>query len=169
METHKWRFLFTQNVQNFCLSLCPQISECSSQQIQGLSSLRSSLATLSIHHSTETMMVQFKIHAPLQHTCSCMSCVSWTNFAWRVLATFSRSWSRRRASSHSGRLKGRRLAALSQLSFLCGETWPRWTWATTASAPSTDLWWDALAKTRCEPRSVTCTSSYMLTLSISLL
>uniref|UniRef100_A0A8C4IKX2 Nischarin n=1 Tax=Dicentrarchus labrax TaxID=13489 RepID=A0A8C4IKX2_DICLA len=33
-----------------------EISECSSQQIQGLSSLRSSLATLSMHHSTETMM-----------------------------------------------------------------------------------------------------------------
>ncbi|XP_020486354.2 nischarin isoform X1 [Labrus bergylta] len=32
-----------------------EISECSSQQIQGLSCLRSSLATLSIHHSTETM------------------------------------------------------------------------------------------------------------------
>ncbi|KAM9859551.1 nischarin [Aulostomus maculatus] len=34
-----------------------EISECSSQQIQGLSALRSSLATLSIHHSTETMML----------------------------------------------------------------------------------------------------------------
>ncbi|XP_044076457.1 nischarin isoform X2 [Siniperca chuatsi] len=33
-----------------------EISECSSQQIQGLPSLRSSLATLSIHHSTESMM-----------------------------------------------------------------------------------------------------------------
>ncbi|XP_071350092.1 nischarin isoform X3 [Trachinotus anak] len=33
-----------------------EISECSSQQIQGLSSLRSSLATMSIHRSTETMM-----------------------------------------------------------------------------------------------------------------
>ncbi|XP_068578165.1 nischarin isoform X1 [Cebidichthys violaceus] len=33
-----------------------EISEGSSQQIRGLSSLRSSLATLSIHHSTETMM-----------------------------------------------------------------------------------------------------------------
>nr|XP_046236500.1 nischarin isoform X4 [Scatophagus argus] len=33
-----------------------EISECRSQQIQGLSSLRSSLATLSIHRSTETMM-----------------------------------------------------------------------------------------------------------------
>ncbi|TKS71439.1 Nischarin Imidazoline receptor 1 [Collichthys lucidus] len=33
-----------------------KISECSSQQIRGLSSLRSSLATLSIHYSTETMM-----------------------------------------------------------------------------------------------------------------
>ncbi|KAM7421986.1 hypothetical protein PAMA_010187 [Pampus argenteus] len=33
-----------------------EISECSSQQIQGLASLRSSLATLSIHHCTETMM-----------------------------------------------------------------------------------------------------------------
>ncbi|TMS18751.1 Nischarin [Larimichthys crocea] len=33
-----------------------EISECSSQQIRGLSSLRSSLATLSIHYSTETMM-----------------------------------------------------------------------------------------------------------------
>ncbi|KAL6112409.1 nisch [Pungitius sinensis] len=33
-----------------------EISECSSQQIRGLSSLRSSLATLSLHHSTETMM-----------------------------------------------------------------------------------------------------------------
>uniref|UniRef100_UPI0037E90AC3 nischarin n=1 Tax=Semicossyphus pulcher TaxID=241346 RepID=UPI0037E90AC3 len=33
-----------------------EISECSSQQIRGLSSLRSSLATLSIHRSTETMM-----------------------------------------------------------------------------------------------------------------
>uniref|UniRef100_A0A4W6C579 Nischarin n=1 Tax=Lates calcarifer TaxID=8187 RepID=A0A4W6C579_LATCA len=33
-----------------------EISECSSQQIQGLSSLRSSLATLSIHRSTESMM-----------------------------------------------------------------------------------------------------------------
>ncbi|XP_033994600.1 nischarin isoform X2 [Trematomus bernacchii] len=32
-----------------------EISECSSQQIRGLSSLRSSLATLSIHHSMETM------------------------------------------------------------------------------------------------------------------
>lgn len=39
------------------LCFCPQLSECSSQQIQGLSSLRSNLATLSIHHSTETMMV----------------------------------------------------------------------------------------------------------------
>ncbi|XP_045885200.1 nischarin isoform X4 [Micropterus dolomieu] len=34
-----------------------EISECSSEQIQGLSSLRSSLATLSIHYSTETMML----------------------------------------------------------------------------------------------------------------
>lgn len=33
-----------------------EISECSSQQIRGLSSLRASLATLSIHHSTESMM-----------------------------------------------------------------------------------------------------------------
>ncbi|KAK9529582.1 hypothetical protein VZT92_013664 [Zoarces viviparus] len=33
-----------------------EISEGSSEQIRGLSSLRSSLATLSIHHSTETMM-----------------------------------------------------------------------------------------------------------------
>ncbi|XP_029947828.1 nischarin isoform X2 [Salarias fasciatus] len=33
-----------------------EISECSSHQIQGLPSLRSSLATLSIHRSTETMM-----------------------------------------------------------------------------------------------------------------
>ncbi|XP_041637463.1 nischarin isoform X2 [Cheilinus undulatus] len=33
-----------------------EISECSSHQIRGLSSLRSSLATLSIHRSTETMM-----------------------------------------------------------------------------------------------------------------
>ncbi|XP_076599928.1 nischarin isoform X2 [Chaetodon auriga] len=33
-----------------------EISECSSQQIRGLSSLRSSLATLSIHYSTESMM-----------------------------------------------------------------------------------------------------------------
>uniref|UniRef100_A0A8D3E7L1 Nischarin n=1 Tax=Scophthalmus maximus TaxID=52904 RepID=A0A8D3E7L1_SCOMX len=33
-----------------------EISECSSRQIRGLSSLRSSLATMSIHHSTETMM-----------------------------------------------------------------------------------------------------------------
>uniref|UniRef100_A0A8C3AER7 Nischarin n=1 Tax=Cyclopterus lumpus TaxID=8103 RepID=A0A8C3AER7_CYCLU len=33
-----------------------EISECSAQQIRGLSSLRSSLATLSIHHSTEAMM-----------------------------------------------------------------------------------------------------------------
>ncbi|XP_074525644.1 nischarin [Halichoeres trimaculatus] len=33
-----------------------EISDCSSQQIRGLSSLRSSLATLSIHRSTETMM-----------------------------------------------------------------------------------------------------------------
>uniref|UniRef100_A0A3Q4BFF0 PX domain-containing protein n=1 Tax=Mola mola TaxID=94237 RepID=A0A3Q4BFF0_MOLML len=33
-----------------------EISECNAQQIQGLSSLRSSLATLSIHNSTETMM-----------------------------------------------------------------------------------------------------------------
>ncbi|XP_026204279.1 nischarin isoform X1 [Anabas testudineus] len=33
-----------------------EISECSSQQIQGLSSLRSSLATMSIHRTTETMM-----------------------------------------------------------------------------------------------------------------
>uniref|UniRef100_A0A671XWY1 Nischarin n=1 Tax=Sparus aurata TaxID=8175 RepID=A0A671XWY1_SPAAU len=33
-----------------------EISECSSQQIRGLPSLRSSLATLSIHRSTETMM-----------------------------------------------------------------------------------------------------------------
>ncbi|XP_068451947.1 nischarin isoform X2 [Clinocottus analis] len=32
-----------------------EISECSSQQIRGLSSLRSSLATLSIHNSTDTM------------------------------------------------------------------------------------------------------------------
>lgn len=41
----------------FFLCFHPQLSECSSQQIQGLSSLRSNLATLSIHHSTETMMV----------------------------------------------------------------------------------------------------------------
>ncbi|XP_035488798.2 nischarin isoform X2 [Scophthalmus maximus] len=33
-----------------------EISECSSRQIRGLSSLRSSLVTMSIHHSTETMM-----------------------------------------------------------------------------------------------------------------
>nr|XP_019952382.1 PREDICTED: nischarin isoform X2 [Paralichthys olivaceus] len=33
-----------------------EISQCSSQQIQGLSSLRSSLATMSIHRSSETMM-----------------------------------------------------------------------------------------------------------------
>lgn len=33
-----------------------ELSECSSQQIQGLSSLRPNLATLSIRHSTETMM-----------------------------------------------------------------------------------------------------------------
>ncbi|XP_071400987.1 nischarin isoform X5 [Centroberyx affinis] len=33
-----------------------EISECSSQQIQGLPSLRSSLATLSLHQSTDTMM-----------------------------------------------------------------------------------------------------------------
>ncbi|XP_029007039.1 nischarin isoform X2 [Betta splendens] len=32
-----------------------EISECSSQQIQGLSTLRSSLATMSIHRTTETM------------------------------------------------------------------------------------------------------------------
>ncbi|XP_034440199.1 nischarin isoform X1 [Hippoglossus hippoglossus] len=32
-----------------------EISQCSSQQIQGLSSLRSSLATMSIHHCSETM------------------------------------------------------------------------------------------------------------------
>lgn len=46
-----WRHIF--------LFLCfrPQLSECSAQQIQGLSCLRSNLATLSIHHSTETMMV----------------------------------------------------------------------------------------------------------------
>uniref|UniRef100_A0A8C3G7T7 Nischarin n=1 Tax=Cyclopterus lumpus TaxID=8103 RepID=A0A8C3G7T7_CYCLU len=34
-----------------------EISECSAQQIRGLSSLRSSLATLSIHHSTESILV----------------------------------------------------------------------------------------------------------------
>lgn len=39
------------------LCFCPQLSECSSQQIQGLSSLRPNLVTLSICHSTETMMV----------------------------------------------------------------------------------------------------------------
>lgn len=33
-----------------------EISDCSSQQIQGLSSLRSTLATMCIHRSTETMM-----------------------------------------------------------------------------------------------------------------
>ncbi|XP_068172515.1 nischarin isoform X2 [Antennarius striatus] len=33
-----------------------EISECSSQQIEGLSSLRSSLATLSVHSTTDTMM-----------------------------------------------------------------------------------------------------------------
>uniref|UniRef100_A0A3Q3KVH0 Nischarin n=1 Tax=Mastacembelus armatus TaxID=205130 RepID=A0A3Q3KVH0_9TELE len=33
-----------------------EVSDCSSQQIQGLSSLRSSLATLCVHRSTETMM-----------------------------------------------------------------------------------------------------------------
>ncbi|CAJ1052035.1 nischarin isoform X1 [Xyrichtys novacula] len=33
-----------------------EISDCNSQQIQGLSSLRSSLATLSLHRSTESMM-----------------------------------------------------------------------------------------------------------------
>lgn len=64
----------------------------------------------------------------------------------RVLASSSRSWSRRRASSHSGRLRGRSLAVLSRLSFPCGETWRRWTWVTTASAPSTTRWWDMPTK-----------------------
>ncbi|XP_059184369.1 nischarin isoform X2 [Centropristis striata] len=54
----------TSNIQESCLPfdlsvfkslLQIEISECSSQQIRGLSSLRSSLATLSIHHSTDTM------------------------------------------------------------------------------------------------------------------
>lgn len=45
-----------------------QISECSSQQIRGLPSLRSSLATLSIHRSTETMMVQFGRNATQRST-----------------------------------------------------------------------------------------------------
>ncbi|XP_056294505.1 nischarin isoform X3 [Pseudoliparis swirei] len=44
-----------------------EISECSAQQIGGLSSLRSSLATLSIHHSTETMMA---ILVPESSECS---------------------------------------------------------------------------------------------------
>uniref|UniRef100_A0A665VJ40 PX domain-containing protein n=1 Tax=Echeneis naucrates TaxID=173247 RepID=A0A665VJ40_ECHNA len=55
----------TSNIQESCLPfdlsifkslLQIEISECSSQQIQGLSSLRPSLATMSIHRSTETMM-----------------------------------------------------------------------------------------------------------------
>lgn len=36
----------------------PQISDCSSPQIQGLPSLRSSLATMSVHRSTESMTVR---------------------------------------------------------------------------------------------------------------
>lgn len=63
---------FCQNMdRNFCLSLCLQISACSSQQIRGLPSLRSSLATLSIHQSTETMMVQLRLNTTLQYTCLC--------------------------------------------------------------------------------------------------
>lgn len=68
---------FCQNVDSsFCFSLSLQISECSSQQIRGLSSLRSSLATLSIHQSTETMMVQFRLNTTLQYTLfmQCLVC-----------------------------------------------------------------------------------------------
>lgn len=39
------------------VSLSRQMNACSSEQIQGLSCMRANLRTLSIHHSTESMMV----------------------------------------------------------------------------------------------------------------
>lgn len=68
------------------LFLCfhPQLRECSSQQIQGLSSLRSNLATLSIHHSTETMMVVFHCE-PLCHVLPWVFCLLY----WEVLCVLS--------------------------------------------------------------------------------
>lgn len=43
-------------------ALSLQINECSSGQIEGLSCMRPNLTTLSIHHSTETMMVDLILH-----------------------------------------------------------------------------------------------------------
>lgn len=60
MDVQWWMFYFLLLIWSHIflfLCFCPQLSECSSQQIQGLSSLRPNLATLSIRHSTETMMV----------------------------------------------------------------------------------------------------------------
>lgn len=101
--------------------LCLQISECSSQQIQGLSSLRSSLGTMSIHRSTETMMVNFISHTivfsfRLYIVCSVLMCIL------MLTLFFSRSWSRNQANSHSGNLRVQSLVVPSLLLSLCGET-----------------------------------------------
>lgn len=58
-----------------------------------------------------------------------------------VLTVPSPSWSRRQASCRSGNLRGSSLTVLLQFSSLCGKTWQRWIWVTTASRPLTDLWW----------------------------
>lgn len=122
------------------LFLCfrPQLSECSSQQIQGLSSLRSNLATLSIRHSTETMMVL--------SCCKPLLCIFLRVshlLHWQVrcaLTVSSPSWSRRQASCHSGILRGWSLNVPLQFSSPCGKTWQRWIWVTIASRPLTDPW-----------------------------
>lgn len=119
-----------------CLHL--QISDCSSQQIQGLPSLRASLATLNLHRSTESMMVsQSRTWSQnLEPGSRCSR--TWT---CDLFPPSSPSSSQRPASSRSGNLRGRSLAVLSRHWFPSGDTWPRWTWATTASAPSTTQWW----------------------------
>lgn len=122
-----------------CVCVCPQISECDALQIRGLSCLRSSLATLSIHCSTHTMTVP--VGSPNLHRSRCVSC---TSLVTVMLTTCSRrSWSQRQASSRSGNLRGRSLAVLWLQLSLCGKTWPHWTWVTTASAASTAQWWEA--------------------------
>lgn len=90
MRTHWWRCLLFRKTLKTCqnldrnltsVSLCLQITECSSQRIQGLSSLRSSLATMSIHRSTETMMVKLRlniiVHIFMKYIVSCILMCAW--------------------------------------------------------------------------------------------
>lgn len=158
METHRWRFYFDFSEIYLKSVRIRLITSASPSVLRSVSAALSRFkvcrlwgpAWLLWVSTTPQKLWWYSLDCMLLcsirvRACPCVLCTNLRDVFWLPL---SRSWSRRRASSHSGRLRGRSPAVLSQLSFPCGETWQRWTWATTASAPSTDPWWDTPTKTK---------------------